>query len=318
MTPGPDPSALDTDAHGGAVPATVGGDVDAPTPPVGPAARGPLRRFLETRGLLGGHGHPHVHVRIVASDATPLVGSWLPGPDASAPAVVLAHGFAAHRRKPSYARLADGLAAHAHVLAIDLRGHGASGGQSTFGDREALDVDAAVAWLRARGHARVVVVGASMGATSVLHAVATGTRVEAAVVVSAPAIIDEDPASEVMQRLQRHWRSPVSRAGMRWAIGVRVVHPARWQRPGHPRDLAAHVDVPLLAVHGEDDAYFPATDARAICDATPTSRFWLEPAGFGHAEDGFTAAFADRLGAAISVALHRGRFPDRDDTKGWP
>lgn len=290
----------------------------ASTPAVAPPPRGPLRRFLETRGVLGGHGHPHVHVRIVASDGTPLVGSLLPGPIAASPAVVLVHGFAAHRRKPSYARLADRLAAHAHVLAIDLRGHGRSGGQTTFGDREALDVGAAVAWLRERGHRRVVVVGASMGATSVLHALATGTRVEAAVVISAPATLDEDPASEAMQRLKRLWESRVSRAGMRWAIGVRVVHPSRWQPPAHPRDLARHVDVPLLVVHGEDDAYFPVTDAHALSAATATSRLWIEPAGFGHAEDGFTEAFADRLGAAIGEALDHGHFPDRGDTEVAP
>lgn len=306
MRPDSQPPAPGTDA------------VEAARVPAVPAARGPLRRFLETRGVVGGHGHPHVHVRIVASDGTPLVGSLLPGPAASSPAVVLVHGFAAHRRKPSYARLADRLAAHAHVLAIDLRGHGASGGESTFGNREELDVRAAVAWLRERGHRRVVVVGASMGATSVLHALATGTRVEAAVVVSAPATIDEDPASEIMQRLKRLWESPVSRAGMRWAIGVRVVHPSRWQPPGHPRDLATHVDVPLLVVHGEDDAYFPVTDAHALTDATSTSRLWIEPAAFGHAEDGFTEAFADRLGTAISAALDRGHFPARDDAEVWP
>lgn len=279
------------------------------------SARGPLRRFLETRGLVGGHAHAHVHVRLVAADGTVLAGSMLPGPATSAPAVVLVHGFAAHGRKPAYARLADRLAAHAHVLALDLRGHGRSAGASTLGDREALDVAAAVAWLRERGHGRIVLVGASMGATSVLHALATGTQVEAAAVVSAPATIEEDPASEAMHRLKRHWHSPVSRAGMRWGIGVRVVHPGRWRRPGDPRDFAARVDVPLLVVHGEDDAYFPVTDAEAVSAATPTATLWLEPTGFGHAEDGFTEAFADRLGVAILQALAQGRFPHRDDAE---
>ena len=98
-----------------------------------PAHRGVVRAFLETRGVVGGHHAPHAEVRLLAADGTDLAATWLPGPHADAPAVVLAHGFAAHRRKPAYARLADGLADHAHVLALDLRGHGHSRGHTTLG-----------------------------------------------------------------------------------------------------------------------------------------------------------------------------------------
>lgn len=283
-----------------------------------PARRGVLRAFLETRGVVGGHRQPHVHVRLPAADGTALVGTWLPGPSGDAPAIVLAHGFAAHRRKPAYARLADALAAHAHVLALDLRGHGHSGGHTTLGDREALDVAGAVAWLRARGHDRVVLVGASMGATSVLHALARGTPADAAVVVSAPAELEEEPATEAMQRLKRHWESRWSRAGLRFGLGVRVVAPLRWRHPGHPRDFAAAVDVPLLVVHGDDDAYFPVRDAEVLAAAAACATLWVEPSGFGHAEDGFTADLADRLGIAIATALGDGAFPPRDALVGGP
>jgi pimeloyl-ACP methyl ester carboxylesterase len=292
------------------LPALLGaaGLVDEP-----PARRGHWRAFLETRGLVGGHAAPHAHVTVSAEDGTRLVGTWLPGPHVAAPAVVLAHGFAAHRRKPAYARLADRLAAHAHVLALDLRGHGHSGGHTTLGDREALDVAGGVAWLRAHGHDHVVVVGASMGATSVLHALARGTRAEAAVVVSAPAELEEQPSTAAMQRLRRLWESRPARVGMRYGIGVRVVPPSRWRHPGHPRDFATGLDVPLLVVHGADDAYFPVADAEALVAAAPDGRLWLEPAGFGHAEDGFTPDFADRLGRAVAAVVDTGRFPDRDE-----
>lgn len=295
------------------LPALLGaaGLVDEPD-----ARRGAMRAFLETRGVIGGHAGPHAHVSLTSQDGTALVATWLPGPDATAPAIVLVHGFAAHRRKPAYARLADALATHAHVLALDLRGHGHSGGQTTLGDREALDVAAGVAWLRARGHDHVVAIGASMGATSVLHAVARGTRVDAAVVVSAPARLEEEPATAAMQRLKRLWESPVTRVGMRVGIGVRVVAPARWRHPGHPLDFVRDVHVPLLVVHGEDDAYFPVADARALVAAAPAARLWLEPTGFGHAEDGFTAEFADRLGAAVATVVDSGEFPARAPKAG--
>ena len=278
-----------------------------------PARRGPWRAFLETRGVVGGHAAPHAHVRLAAEDGVALVATWLPGPSGDAPAVVLAHGFAAHRRKPAYARLADALTTYAHVLALDLRGHGHSGGHTTLGDREALDVAGAVGWLHDRGHDRVVLVGASMGATSVLHALSRGTPADAAVVISAPAQLEEDPATEAMQRLKRHWESRWSRVGLRVGLGVRVVPPVRWRHPGHPEDFAGSVDVPLLVVHGSDDAYFPVRDAEVLAAAAPRARLWVEPDGFGHAEDGFSAAFAGRLGAALVTALADGAFPERDE-----
>lgn len=285
--------------------------VDEPVP-----HRGPWRAFLETRGVIGGHHGPHAHVGLTSRDGTRLAATWLPGPAAGAPAVVLAHGFAAHRRKPAYARLADRLAGTSHVLALDLRGHGRSQGETTLGDREALDVAAGVDWLRARGHDHVVAVGASMGATSVLHAVSRGAAVDAVVVVSAPAWLEEEPATAAMQRLKRLWESPVSRAGMRLGIGVRVVAPARWRHPGHPLDFVRAVEVPLLVVHGEDDAYFPVADAHALAAAAPDAQLWVEPSGFGHAEDGFTTPFADRLAVAVEAVVRQGRFPARDTDPG--
>lgn len=297
--------------------------VDTPQPPLrlpvssdgdGRAVRrGPMRRFLEVRGWVGGHARPHVDVTFPSLDGTSLVATLVSGPRRRGPAVVLVHGFAAHRRKPAYAALADDLAAHTSVLALDLRGHGDSGGSTTLGDREALDVDAAVRWLRDRGHEQVVLLGASMGATSLLHAVATGTQVDATVVVSAPATLEEEPAGEAMQRLKRLWDSPVARTGMRWGIGVRLVPPALWTHPGHPRDFVREVGFPLLVVHGADDAYFPTDDARMLAETAPRGTLWLEPEGFGHAEDGFSSAFADRVTRAIAVALEQGRFPEREE-----
>ena len=146
-------------------------DVHPPAPDL--PRRGPLRRFLEVRGVVGGHAVDHVQARLRAEDGTRLAGSYLPGSGGEA-AVLLAHGFAANRRKPAYARLADGLASRLPVLSLDLRGHGGSAGWCTLGDREAMDVDAGVAWLRSMGHRVVIAVGLSMGGTAVLHAASGG------------------------------------------------------------------------------------------------------------------------------------------------
>lgn len=278
--------------------------------------RGSLTRFLEVRGVLGGHAVPHSGVRLRSVDGVRLAASYLPGPAAAAPAVVLAHGFAASGAKPAYALLADRLAGFAHVLALDLRGHGRSGGASTLGDREALDVAAGVAWLRAFGHDWVAAMGLSMGATAVLHACwqagrqGAGAAADAAVLVSAPAWFRDEPETLAMRRLKSAWETPWKRHAMRMALGVRLVAPATWSSPPQPVELVRAVGAPLLVVHGEDDAYFPPTDGQALAAAAPPpAALWLEPAGFGHAEDGLRPDFVDDVGRAILVARRDGAFP---------
>lgn len=54
-------------------------------------------------------------------------------------------------------------------MTFSFRGHGRSGGRSTVGDKEVLDLEAAVEWARSLGHSRVVTVGFSMGGSVVLR-----------------------------------------------------------------------------------------------------------------------------------------------------
>ncbi|MTV24487.1 alpha/beta hydrolase [Nitriliruptoraceae bacterium ZYF776] len=285
-------------------------DPDVHLPGRTPRHRGPLRRLLEVRGVLGGHRRPHALVGLTAADGTRLAGSYLAGPPTAPTAVLLLHGFLAHRRKPAYAALADTLADRFPVLALDLRGHGGSAGSCTLGDHEAEDVAAGVAWLRDHGRTHVAIVGASMGATSALHAVASGTPADALVTISAPAWFREEGESAALAQLRRIWERPVTRAGVRAVLGVRVAGPAGWRSPPHPAEMAQAVRIPWLVVHGDDDHYFPPSDADALHAAArgPVVR-WHEPAGFGHAEDGFTPSFAHRLRDAIGAVARDGRFP---------
>ncbi len=246
----------------------------------------------------------------MAADGTRLAATFLPGPAAGRCAVLLAHGFAANRRKPAYAWLAEELSARCGVLTLDLRGHGGSGGVSTLGDVERLDVAAGAEWLRAQEVGPIVLVGASMGGTAVLHAAARARVPPAAVVtISAPGWFRPTPPPGPMQALDRLWRSPMRRAALRAVLGVRLAGPQRWSGPPHPVELAGALGVPLLAVHGQDDPYFPLGDATALVAASGEgSLAWHRPDGFGHAEDGFTGDFARELAAAIVGVVGTGRF----------
>ncbi len=269
--------------------------------------------FLETRGVVGQHAAPHEVVRVRATDGVRLTASHLPGPTAAGPAVLLLHGFGAHRRKPAYAGFADHLSEHVTVLSLDLRGHGRSDGASTLGADERHDVAGGVAWLRAHGHGWVAVIGALMGATSAATALDAGLGVDAVVMISGPAWLRDEPPSEAMQRLKRAWESRVARGAMWVGLGIRVVPPQHWVAPRHPVDAIAGAEVPLLVVHGEDDAYFPMGDAEALA-ASGAGVLWREPAPFGHAEDGLDhhGRFAARVVAALDAVRAGHPFPERE------
>ncbi|EFG64920.1 hydrolase [Streptomyces sp. SPB074] len=83
--------------------------------------------------------------------------------------MVLAHGFTGDLDRPQVRRAAHVLARHAAVVTFSFRGHGRSGGRSTVGDSEVLDLAAAVTWARSLGHSRVITLGFSMGGSVVLR-----------------------------------------------------------------------------------------------------------------------------------------------------
>ncbi|MBA2316222.1 MAG: alpha/beta hydrolase [Euzebyales bacterium] len=286
-----------------------------------PSRRGPLRRLLDVRGIAcEGFAGAHRHVTLRTRDDVRLVGTFLSPPAAvavpgSAPragAVLIAHGFAAHRRKAAYVALADRLARLHPVLTLDLRGHGEAGGRSTFGDLEVHDVRAGVAWLRREGFAWVGAVGVSMGATAVLRAAGAGpaNALDSVCAISAPASfrVHATPAVAVLQRVvsSASWR-----LAARAALGIRVA--PRWGDPADAVRVVARIaPTPLLLVHGRDDHFFPLDHARRLLRAAREPRaLWIEPSGFGHAEDGLTAAFADRLADALVTVRATGAWPAR-------
>ncbi|KAB2371926.1 alpha/beta fold hydrolase [Actinomadura montaniterrae] len=210
---------------------------------------------------------------------------------------VLAHGFTCSWRQPALRRIGAVLHRYGGVLALDLRGHGRSGGHSTVGDLEVLDVHAAVAAARVRGYRRVAVAGFSLGgAVAIRHAALHGA-VDAVVSVSAPArwyYRDTVPMRRV------HWviERPLGRLAVRLARGTRIAAKGWDPVPEAPHEVAARIaPVPLLIVHGDADAFFPTEHGRQLFDAARDPKeLWIEP-GFGHAEVAATPDLIHRIGA---------------------
>jgi len=235
-----------------------------------------------------------VPITATAADGVPLAGVHLShGAAPRGGALVVAHGFTHHTRHPTTRRLLASLAAQAPVVAFDMRGHGRSGGRTTVGDREPLDLDAAVAAALDLGYERVATVGFSLGAAVALrHAVAGAHRPAAVVAVSSPA---RWYARETAAMRRVHWllEQPHGRLAAR-ALGVRL--DGGWEVvPPSPVEIVADVEVPLLLVHIAGDRYFPAAHARALAAASGgRAQLWEEPGG-GHGESGTHPELARRI-----------------------
>jgi len=137
-------------------------------------------------------------VAFKAADGTSLKAWWERAWSVPVPkgAVILVHGFQTNKTGMAYVA-AKLLAQGFSVLVLDLRGHGESGGSyATFGYKEALDVEAAVRWVRGHESAdRIALLGYSSGAVASLIAAAQTPEVVA--VVADSAYLDVD---DVLQR----------------------------------------------------------------------------------------------------------------------
>lgn len=231
-----------------------------------------------------------------------------PVEDGSRPvAIVLAHGFTGSLDRPAVRRTVRAFAQRAAVISFSFRGHGRSTGRSTVGDREVLDLAAAVGWARGLGYSAVATVGFSMGGSVVLrhaalcrpgrsdatdgthpahagrteaHSAAHGRATADALVSSLPhahadaAVAVSAPArwfyrgTAPMRRV--HWaiEGPVGRLVARVGLRTRVYHRPWDPVPLSPVAAAGRIaPVPLLVVHGDQDPYFPLDHPRSLAAA---------------------------------------------------
>jgi len=225
-------------------------------------------------------------------------------------AIVVVHGFTGTSRNAAVRRAVGALAEHAGVVALDLRGHGESGGRSTLGDLEVHDVEAAVRWARQLGYPRVATVGFSLGSACVVRHGGVCGGVDAVVATSGPSrwyYMGTRP----MRTLHRAVGWPLGPLLLSVAYGTRV-DPRHWQPtrqetwPPDPRACAARIaPTPLLIVHGDRDRYFPLDHAEALYAAAGEPReLWVER-GYGHAENAASPELLHRIGSWVRRAVGR-------------
>jgi pimeloyl-ACP methyl ester carboxylesterase len=204
-------------------------------------------------------------VRFPATDGTALAGWWVPAGGGAA--VVLLHGSHDSRADVvEHLRLLHD--AGFAVLALDARGHGASGGRpNASGWAGADDVAGAVAYMQAHGIERVGALGLSMGAEEALRAAADGVPLQAIVADGAAASTSGDAALAE--------DGPLARS-VSWMTMRMVALLGGRREPPALVDIASRIQVPVLLI--ASGARGEATIDRALAARIgPAAQVWEIP-----------------------------------------
>ena len=221
-------------------------------------------------------------VRFLSRDGRARVDAWHLPASVARGAVVFVHGKDACRgdelKSPTFALARAFADAGLSVLMIDLRGHGISGAaRLTYGASERFDVLGAVDWLRGRGHQRIGLLGASMGAATSMFAAADDPGVAA--------VVADSPFADFGVMIERQYRrlshlpncflpGALALAHLATGVDLRRVRPLEAAR--------ALCGRPMLVIHSGGDRLVPVADARAIADSARAD-LWVTDTG-GHLE----------------------------------
>jgi len=203
-----------------------------------------------------------------------------------APALVVLHGMLGSTEMET-ANVARRWAADFRVLAIDIRGHGASTAVLPLSGEELVaDV---VTVLDAVDIPRAHVFGFSLGAAIALRAAAHHpTRIHRAAVLGTNVRWVDDEARAITAAMTAALDAP----GGRWAKRLGACHGEdRWKDltaravaftrslPGRPfsDDAMRSITAPVLVIHGDRDRYFELRHAVHLRRTLPDARLWVIP-----------------------------------------
>lgn len=270
--------------------------------------------------------HQHVDRTVVSADGTALAVS----DGGAGPAVVFVGGAFDHHGTPYVERLSAELRSRYRVVTYDRRGRGASGDTEPWSiEREVEDLAAVVADV----DGPVTALGMCVGAGVVLHGLASGVPLDAALLYEPPYRATVDPhADDVVfaDGLDEHVaagrRAQAVRAFLGQVLGVPMGQVTALRLKGSlwrslvadahvlsrdvrvlnllavPERVAAAVGVPVLVAAGGGSLEWMRQAARALVEAVPGSEYAElpgqghvpEPEAIGRALDRFTARTASR------------------------
>ncbi len=219
---------------------------------------------------------PEAPARLVSlrsEDGTPLAGTYWPGAQRDAPAILLLHGIKASRAMfQENAEWLNGLGYS--VFALDFRGHGGSAAtERTFGWLEAGDAAAALAWLRKDAPGRKVgVIGVSLGGAAALLGPRGPLPVDALVLQG----VYPDIRTAIANRLDRAGVPVLTamsepllsyQSYFRYGVAPELIS---------PREGLRRYRGPLLLIGGMEDRDTTPADSRALFAAAQGAKqLWM-------------------------------------------
>ncbi len=217
-------------------------------------------------------------IEFTALDGLTLRGWFLPAPH-SERTLLICHGMGANRTEVlPYVAVGDVL--QANVLLFDFRGHGDSDGHTlSFGEREKLDVQAAVHFLRKCRPERakhIIGLGISMGTASLIGAAADlGTSFDVLILDSgfaAAADMAEQFLPDVLAFARPGLAAP--------ALLLASLDAGCWLPALRPVDQIARLHMPVFIIHARGDRLIPVAHARQLYAGAPADReLWITDTG---------------------------------------
>jgi uncharacterized protein len=198
-------------------------------------------------------------LRFTSRDRIMTVGWWIPtGKSHQSPTLIVLHGLGA-TRQDYLARMLPLWRKGINLLMLDLREHGASGGDYfTYGYHEWQDITAAIDTLEQRQgkfSQPLAVLGVSAGGTVAIAAAANDQRINGVITIGTFA----DLTTTIHRQsswLFGAWRQRgMGRAEQIGQFKIADASPAK---------MIQRVRVPVLIAHGERDDYIPFKDGQKL------------------------------------------------------
>jgi pimeloyl-ACP methyl ester carboxylesterase len=233
-------------------------------------------------------------------DGVPLSAWLLPNASTTA-AVIVLHGFGGN--KGTMINVIEMLAGDFNVLALDVRGHGESGGAWTsVGHFERLDVVAGAEQLYERGLGPIGALGISMGGAIALLAAAESELIHAVVADSAFAVLRHAVLGNARLQGYPPGLAEVAAFTASRAAAARLRHPPGASDPIHA--IARITPRPTFLVHCACDLMIPLSEAQALYAASgDPCELWVIP-DLAHAESSTVAdEYQERVTQFFTAAL---------------
>jgi pimeloyl-ACP methyl ester carboxylesterase len=231
-------------------------------------------------------------VDLVTADGLTIRGWFIAAHTPSDRTVLICHGLGANRSNfLPYLAVADELKAHAFLF--DFRGHGDSDGHTvTFGQREQLDVRAAVEYLRTQRPEqarRIVGLGISMGSSALIGAAAEFEPPLDGLIIDSGFTTAVELTDSVLALFPPFVRPWLTGPG----VPLASLEASCWLPAVRPIDRIARVRAPVLFIHARGDGMIPAEHGQRLYDAASMPKqLWIaETEGHTSALAGATSQY---------------------------